>query len=112
MLCVVLLKAPDDLLLTRDLLLLLLVLLKLSLKPLLSLHKILRVVALVCSKSHVVHVENPVDNSVKEESVMRNNKYRTAKSQKIALKPREHSKIEMVGRLVEHQNIRLLKQHA
>ena len=65
------------------------------------------VIALIDSKPLAFNLENAISNPVQEETVMRNNQHAAGISLQKALQPLYHADIQMVGRLVQKQEIRL-----
>ena len=58
------------------------------------------------------HVEDATDDTVQKISIVRYGYNRPLVASEERLKPRQHLEIEMIGRLVEHQYIRLPQHHA
>src|SRR5262249_53912143 len=71
-----------------------------------------RVVALVRNSIAAIQLENPTGNVVEEVAVVRDGDDGAREIVQIALEPRDALGVEVVGRLVEEQHVRLLEQHS
>ena len=90
--------------------LLLLVLLQLQVKPGLLFIHIERVVAGVELRMAVGDLNDPISYLIDEIAVMGNGQHSTLEIIDIALQPFHAAKIQVVGRLVQQQNVRLFQQ--
>ena len=95
-----------------DFTLLVLIMLFLNFAVLDLLLQIRGVVAVVHGAALVLDFENPVGNFIKEITVVRNDENGFLVGLQMVFKPCQRVNIEMVGRLVEHQNIGFLQKQA
>ncbi len=80
------------------------------LQPLLLLHQPGRVVALVGDAAAAVELEDPAGDVVEEVAVVGDDQDRARIVAQVAFEPRHRLGVEMVGRLVEQQQLRLVEQ--
>ena len=80
------------------------------LQPLLLLRQPGRVVALVGNAAAAVELEDPAGDVVEEVAVVGDDQDRAGIVAQMAFEPRHGFRIEMVGRLVEQQQVRLVEQ--
>ena len=80
---------------------------KLSRPPLLPHLHIIGIVSLIGCNSLVFNLKNPVSHPVQEKPVMGNNQHPAGVILQKSLQPLNHAYIQMVGRLVQKQKIRL-----
>ena len=77
----------------------------------LMLVKIIRIVAAIGIDGAVVEFQDNGANSVEEETVVSDHQERAVASVQIAFQPLNHFKVEMVGGLVENDEVGLRNQH-
>src|SRR4051812_30817412 len=82
------------------------------LQPLLLLAEPGRVVALPGYAGTLIQLQNPACDIIEEIAIMRDRDHRAGELGEIALEPPDALGIEMIGRLVEQEHIRLLEQEA
>ena len=105
-------EAADDLLLFGDFLLLFLVLALHHHEALRALVEILCVVPAVIRRVGVADVEDPGHDAVEKIPVVGYHDDRALVRLEVLVEPAEHSEVEVVGRLVEQQDVRLAEQQA
>ena len=82
------------------------------LKPLPFLHEPGRIIALVRNAAAAIELENPARHVVEEIAVVGDDQDRARIGAQVALEPVDRLGVEMVGRLVEQQEVGLLQQQA
>ena len=82
----------------------------LLLQPLLLLLEPGRIIALIGDAAAAVELENPPSDVVEEVAVMGNDQNRARVVAQVGLEPADRLGIEMIGGLVEQQEVRLLEQ--
>ena len=75
-----------------------------------TLNQILFVIAPVTDQTALADFKNAADNLVQELPVMGDKQDRARVTLQIILEPQERLQIEMVGRFIQHQQIRLLHE--
>ena len=83
-----------------------------SVDTLLTLSQIVRIVAVVVVEAALLQFENVAAHAVEKIAVVRNHQQRAARRGQILLQPLGHLGIEVVGRLVQNQQIALAQQYA
>ena len=76
----------------------------------LALFEILVVVAAVADQPALADLDDAADKLVQELAVVRDDENRAGVALQILLEPEQRLEVEMVGRLVEQQQVRLLRQ--
>ena len=77
---------------------------------LLAFLQVVRIVATICVDGLVVQFEDDIANLVEEEAVVRHHEDGLVATVQITLQPLYHLQIEVVGWLIEHQEVRFLYQ--
>ena len=103
-------RRRDPFLLARQRALMRLVLAAFLLEPLLLLHQPRRVVALVGNAAAAVELEDPAGDVVEKVAVVGDDEDGARIVAQMAFEPQHRLGVEMVGRLVEQQQFRLLQQ--
>ncbi len=76
----------------------------------LALRQVILIIAAVADQFAVANLQNMRDKLVEEIAVVRNHQNRARISPQIFLEPLQRFQVEMIGRLVQHQQVRLLRQ--
>ena len=80
------------------------------LEPLLLLHQPGRVIALVGNAPAAIELEDPARNVVEEVAIVGHDQDRAGIVAQMAFQPRHRLGVEMVGRLIQQQQLRLVEQ--
>ena len=95
-----------------ELRLLLLILLELAVEALLLFLQVKRIVAAVKIRLAARDLDDAPDHAVEEEAVVGDGQHRALEFEQVFLQPLDAFEVQMVGRLVQKQNVRLFQQQA
>ena len=78
---------------------------------LLALFQIVSIVSTIGVDGLIVEFQNGITYLIEEETVVRNHEDGLVATIQITLQPLYHLQVEVIGRLIEHQEVRLIYQH-